>query len=76
MSEFFNMGGYAGYIWPAYGVSALVLIGLIVQSLVAYRTASREVESLEAGPSVYGKKAAQTTSEAASEIAPSSGDAP
>ncbi len=65
MSEFFNMGGYAGYIWPAYGVSALVLVGLIVQSLAAYRAATREVESLEAGPSVYDKKATQTTSEPA-----------
>ena len=59
MSEFFNMGGYAGYIWPAYGVSALVLIGLIVQSLAAYRRAFREVKSLEAGPSVYDNKAAE-----------------
>lgn len=56
MSEFFSMGGYAGYIWPAYGVSALVLIGLILQSLAAYRSAFREVESLEAGPSVYDNK--------------------
>lgn len=56
MSEFFNMGGYAGYIWPAYGVSALVLIGLIVQSLAAYRRASREVANLETGSSVYDNK--------------------
>jgi heme exporter protein D len=24
-SEFFNMGGYARYVWPAYGLMALVL---------------------------------------------------
>ncbi len=28
MSDFFAMGGYAAYIWPAYGVSAVVLAGL------------------------------------------------
>lgn len=65
MSEFFNMGGYAGYIWPAYGVSALVLVGLVIQSLAAYRAASREVESLETGPSVYDKKTSKTTLESA-----------
>lgn len=47
MSEFFNMGGYASYIWPAYGLSALVLIGLTLQSLAAYRRARRDVASLE-----------------------------
>ncbi len=26
------MGGYAGFIWPAFGVSALVLAGLLIDS--------------------------------------------
>ncbi|MFV2031060.1 MAG: heme exporter protein CcmD, partial [Gammaproteobacteria bacterium] len=25
MSEFFNMGGYAIYVWPSYGLAAIVL---------------------------------------------------
>ena len=25
MSEFFNMGGYAMFVWPSYGMAALVL---------------------------------------------------
>lgn len=28
MSEFLEMGGYAGYVWPAYGVSAAAILGL------------------------------------------------
>jgi len=28
MSDFFNMGGHAGYIWPAYGLVTLVLVAL------------------------------------------------
>ncbi len=24
--EFFTMGGYATYVWPAYGITAVVLI--------------------------------------------------
>lgn len=57
MSEFFNMGGYASYIWPAYGISALVLIGLTIQSLAAYRRAAQEVANLEVGSSVYDNRA-------------------
>jgi heme exporter protein D len=26
MSEFLHMGGYAGYVWTAYGLSTLVLV--------------------------------------------------
>lgn len=25
MSEFFNMGGYAAFVWPSYGLAAIVL---------------------------------------------------
>ena len=25
MSEFFNMGGYAVYVWPSYGLAAAIL---------------------------------------------------
>lgn len=28
MSEFFAMGGYAAFVWPAYGASAMVIAGL------------------------------------------------
>lgn len=27
-AEFLHMGGYAAYVWPAYGLTAAVLIGL------------------------------------------------
>jgi len=26
LQEFFKMGGYAGYVWSAYGLTALVLV--------------------------------------------------
>ena len=25
MAEFFNMGGYAAYVWPSFGITLLVL---------------------------------------------------
>jgi len=27
MAEFFNMGGYAGYVWSCYGLTLAVLLG-------------------------------------------------
>ncbi len=26
MSEFFHMGGYAAYVWPSFGVTALLMV--------------------------------------------------
>lgn len=53
MMEFFNMGGYGAYIWTAYGISALVLIGLLISSLRAYSAANTLVWSLEEDRHVY-----------------------
>jgi heme exporter protein D len=47
MADFFAMGGYAGYIWPAYIITAVVLIAAIVVSLQAHMTARRSVKRLE-----------------------------
>ena len=30
MAEFFHMDGYGGYVWTAYGISALVIGALVV----------------------------------------------
>ncbi len=30
MSEFFNMGGYAFYVWLSYGLTAVILIANII----------------------------------------------
>ncbi len=32
MNEFFSMGGYAAFVWPALGLSALVMAILYFQS--------------------------------------------
>ena len=47
MANFFAMGGYAVYIWPAYIVSGLVLGGAVVVCLRAQARAKREVRQLE-----------------------------
>lgn len=37
MREFFHMGGYAFYVWTAYGLAAVVLLGVLGQSLAWHR---------------------------------------
>jgi heme exporter protein D len=47
MTQFFAMGGYAAFVWPAYGISALGLAAAIVLTLRDYaraRTALAEIE--------------------------------
>lgn len=48
ISEFFSMGGYAGFIWSAYGAAALILIGLVLMSVKELRARQAEVARLEA----------------------------
>jgi len=48
----FDMGPYAVYIWPAYGISALALIGITLWTLAAWRRAKARLAALEKrGPS-------------------------
>ena len=45
----FDMGPYAVYIWPAYGVSVLVLGGVTLWTLLAWRRAKARLAAMEAG---------------------------
>jgi heme exporter protein CcmD len=47
MANFFAMGGYAVFVWPAYAVTFLVLITAVVLSLKSYAQARKSVRQLE-----------------------------
>ena len=47
MSEFFQMGGYAGFVWSAYGVAAVVMVVMLVASLRGLRRQQQAVRLLE-----------------------------
>ena len=47
VAAFFSMGGYAPYIWPSFGLSALVLAALFHTTLRALRRAEAELSRLE-----------------------------
>jgi len=49
MDKFFAMGGYAGYVWPAYGIAVLVIGGLALTSLMTYRRTRRALDAAQAG---------------------------
>lgn len=46
MTDFLAMGGYAAYVWSAYGFAALVLIALLVQSWRSARRREAELEQI------------------------------
>lgn len=37
------MGGYAAYVWPAYGIAALILVTNLIVPLVRKRRLIREL---------------------------------
>jgi heme exporter protein D len=47
LSSFFEMGGYAVFIWPSYLVTALVLTTLFVTTLRFLRSNEAELKELQ-----------------------------
>jgi heme exporter protein D len=48
VSAFLSMGGYAPYVWPAYGVAAVVLLVLLASTLRDLRRRRAVLGHLEA----------------------------
>ena len=46
MSEFLHMGGYAGYIWSAYGITALVLMMSLLLPLIENKTTRKRIKQM------------------------------
>jgi heme exporter protein D len=47
MAEFFSMGGYAAYVWPAYGIAAVILVAMLIVSLRGLRRHEALLKTLE-----------------------------
>ncbi len=47
MRVFFEMGGYGVYVWPAFAVTAIVLIGLVLASLRSLRGNEETLDGLQ-----------------------------
>ena len=48
VDTFLAMGGYARFVWPAYGVATLVLVGMAAHAIVGYRRTRRALEGAQA----------------------------
>ncbi len=44
LTDFLHMGGYAVYVWPAYGIVAAVLIGNICRPLQMKRKLIKQLQ--------------------------------
>ncbi len=60
-SDFWAMGGYAAFVWPAYAVTAIALVALLLAALRTLRQAERELAAVEG---VRARRRAPTTSAA------------
>ena len=47
MTEFFHMGGYAAFVWPAWLIALLILGGLTGFSVLRMRAKERELGQIE-----------------------------
>lgn len=48
LGKFLEMGGYAAYVWPALGLTVVVLAGLLILSAKSVRRREAELARLEA----------------------------
>jgi heme exporter protein D len=47
LRDYLDMGGYAVWVWSAYGISAASLIGLFAWSLRTWRAREKEFAALK-----------------------------
>jgi len=46
ITTFLAMGGYAAFVWPAFGITAAVLVGLLVVSWRGLKAREAELDAL------------------------------
>lgn len=47
MMDYFNMGGYAAWVWPSYALVAIGVVGVLVTTLRSLKARTREFEALK-----------------------------
>lgn len=67
VTAFFQMGGYAAFVWPALGLTVVIMGGLLIWTLHQLRARQRRLAELEAAGAQRRRRAA---SPAAADAAP------
>jgi len=60
IASFFEMGGYAPYVWPAYAIAFVVMVGFLVTSLRTLKSRRATLKALEAARPERRKRRART----------------
>ena len=66
IETFLAMGGYGAFVWPAFGLTAAIMLYFAVTSLRTLRRRERALQALEAEIGPRTRRAVQRGSEAAS----------
>ncbi len=45
MAEFWNMGGYAAFVWPVYALAGVVMVALVVNAIRRARRSEAELQA-------------------------------
>ncbi len=61
---FLAMGGYGAYVWPAYGLTAAVMVAFLVTTLRNLRRHQKDLDALEAKAGPRRRRAKGDTDEA------------
>ena len=46
MNDFFHMGGHGVYIWLAYLIATVIVVGILVQTITTMRKRERQLAEL------------------------------
>jgi len=47
MAAILHMGGYGAFVWPAFGVTAVLLVGLFLRSRLALKIDQKTLDLLQ-----------------------------
>jgi len=47
ISEFIHMGGYAAFVWPSFGITALIMIAIAIDSWRGFVQERATLEKLQ-----------------------------
>ena len=70
IAAFFDMGGYAAFVWPSLGLTLVVMLGLWLQTVRQLRVRQRRLAELEAQGATRRRRSAATVDSAIIEPAP------
>jgi heme exporter protein D len=59
LNVFLDMGGYGQFVWPAYGVTAVVLVILMIASRRSLKSAEATLAAFESGQATNRTGAAE-----------------